>query len=354
MSTSGSESIPPALQRYSRQIRFAPIGVEGQKRLRESRVLLCGCGALGSALADGLARAGVGFLRIVDRDFVELSNLQRQVLFDEVDVAEQLPKVHAAVRKLSRINSQVEYEPLVVDIDHRNIRQLAGGIDLIVDGLDNFETRFLINDLSLDTETPWVYGGCVGSTGQSMLIRPGRTACLRCLIESPPGPDETETCDTAGVLGPIVSITAAWQVSLAIQCLTGRGDDIPQQLLIIDAWDGTCRTVSTAGLRDRGDCPACRRGERDWLSGKRASQSVVLCGRNAVQIRPAEDVRLDLAELATRLSPLGSVSRNPFLLKLIPAASELSITVFPDGRAIVQGTSELPVARHVYGQYIGA
>jgi len=217
------------LERYSRQVLFRDIGEAGQRKIMQARVLLCGCGALGSALADGLTRAGVGFLRIVDRDFVELSNLQRQVLFDEQDIAEQLPKAIAAGRKLRRINSSIEIETLVADIDHTNILKLFEGVDLVLDGMDNFETRFLINDAALETRIPWIYGGCIGSHGQTMAIFPFETACLRCLIEEVPGPGATETCDTAGIIGPAVNVVASLQVTAALKFLAGRRDLIPRR-----------------------------------------------------------------------------------------------------------------------------
>ncbi len=259
--------MPPELDRYSRQMLFHGIGAEGQQRIRHGRVLLCGCGALGSAIADGLVRAGVGFLRIVDRDFVELSNLQRQVLFDEQDITDELPKAIAAGRKLAKINSGVALDPIVADIDHTNMLKLATGVDLILDGMDNFETRFLINDAALETRLPWIYGGCVGSHGQVMPIIPGETACLRCLIGDVPGPGTTETCDTAGVIGPAVNVVAALQVVAALKILAGRRAEVEPMLTIVDVWDGTLRQMNVAHLRERSNCPACIQGKREWLSG---------------------------------------------------------------------------------------
>lgn len=341
-------------ERYSRQILFHGIGETGQSRISKGRVLLCGCGALGSAIADGLTRAGVGFLRLVDRDFVELSNLQRQVLFDEQDIADQLPKAVAAGRKLARINSGVALEPIVADIDHTNILKLAEGVDLILDGMDNFETRFLINDAALALRLPWVYGGCIGSHGQVLPIFPGETACLRCLIGDVPGPGMTETCDTAGIIGPAVNVVAALQVVLALKILAGRRDLIDPALLIVDVWDGTLRKMSVANLREQSHCPACVGGEREWLSGRKGSQTTVLCGRNAVQISPPEKRQLSFADLAPKLKGAGEVSYNQFLLRLTLAGGEQQITLFPDGRAIVKGTDDVSVARGLYSKYIGA
>jgi molybdopterin/thiamine biosynthesis adenylyltransferase len=344
----------PNLDRYSRQMLFHGIGEEGQRRIRQSQVLLCGCGALGSAIADGLVRAGVGFLRLVDRDFIELSNLQRQVLYDEQDIADALPKAIAAGRKLAKINSTVSLEPLVADIDHTNMLGLAAGVDLILDGMDNFETRFLINDAALETRIPWIYGGCVGSHGQVMAIFPGETGCLRCLIGDVPGPGMTETCDTAGVIGPAVNVVAALQVVTALKILAGRRDQVPPVLTIIDVWDGTLRQMSVASLRERSDCPACVHGQREWLSGARGSQTTVLCGRNAVQVSPAAKHAVSLPELATKLRGSGEVSQNAFLLRLTLPGGETQLTIFPDGRAIIKGTDDVTVARSLYARYVGA
>ncbi|MBS0202945.1 MAG: ThiF family adenylyltransferase [Planctomycetes bacterium] len=340
--------------RYSRQVRFAGIGSAGQQKLQSAKVLLCGCGALGTCLADTLVRAGVGLLRIVDRDFVDLSNLQRQVLFDEQDVADHLPKSIVAASKLARVNSQVMLEPHVADLDWRNIRDFASGMDLILDGTDNFETRFLVNDLSLETGIPWVYAGVVGSHGQTMAIFPNQSACLRCVIESPPDPGTTETCDTAGVIGPAVHMVTALQAATALKILSGQRELVTPQLTIVDVWDGTLRQMNLKDLRERGQCPACGPARRrDWLNGGQTSQSTILCGRNSVQISPAEPARLSLDVLATTLSPLGEVTRNPFLLRFTPTGQDLQLTVFRDGRAIIQGTEDIAVARGLYARYVG-
>jgi adenylyltransferase/sulfurtransferase len=344
----------PDLERYSRQILFQGIGEEGQKRIRHGRVLLCGCGALGSAIADGLVRSGIGFLRLVDRDFVELSNLQRQVLYDEQDIFESLPKAIAAGRKLAKTNSTVSLDPIVADIDHTNMLALAGGVDLILDGMDNFETRFLINDAALETRLPWIYGGCVGSHGQVMPIFPGETGCLRCLIGDVPGPGMSETCDTAGVIGPAVTVVAALQVVLALKILSGRRDLIEPVLTIVDVWDGTLRQMSVATLRERSDCPACVHGKREWLSGAKGSQTTVLCGRNAVQVSPPQRHSLSLPELAAKLRGVGDISQNAFLLRLTLPGGETQLTIFPDGRAIIKGTDDVTVARSLYARYVGA
>lgn len=342
------------LERYSKQVLFSEIGEAGQQRLLASRAVLFGCGALGSVLAETLVRAGVGWLRIVDRDFVELSNLQRQVLFDESDVAARLPKAVAAADKLRRINSSVTIEPVVTDVDHTNILSLIEGADLILDGSDNFELRFLINDASLDTGKPWIYAGVIGSHGQVMAIFPGDSACLRCLIERVPDAGSSETCDTAGVLGPAVQVVASLEAVAALKILTGQRDKVSRTLSYVDVWDGTLRQLNVSDLRERADCPACIHGERLWLSGQQGSRTSVLCGRNAVQVSPTQRGQLALDELAARLESSGDVQVNDYLLRLAPHGSPFELTVFRDGRAIIKGTSDLAVARGVYSRYIGS
>jgi adenylyltransferase/sulfurtransferase len=339
------------LDRYARQVRYAPLGPEGQARLIESRVLVCGCGALGSVLAGMMVRAGVGLVRIVDRDFVETSNLQRQMLFDEQDVKEQLPKAVAAAQKLRAINSEVRVEGIVADVHAGNIEQFCDGIDLIVDGMDNFETRFLVNDVAVKRRIPWVYGGCLGAEGQTMTILPGETACLRCLMQDCPPPGTMPTCDTAGILGPIVGVIASIEAIEAIKILSGHREAISRSLTVVELWDSCFRQVDVSRLRDQVDCPTCKRGEFPWLAGKQASRTAVLCGRNAVQLTPPQS-GISLDQLARQLEGVGPVSRNQFLLRLKVDPYEL--TVFPDGRAIVSGTSDVATARTVYAKYVGS
>ena len=340
-----------APDRYSRQTIFPGIGVEGQRRLGEAHVTLCGCGALGTVLANSLARAGVGHLRIVDRDFLELHNLQRQVLFDENDVSEGLPKAEAAARKLEAVNSSIHVEPVVTDVDHTNIVELTRDADLILDGTDNFETRFLINDVAVKLGLPWVYGGCIGSHGQTMTIIPGQTPCLRCVIESAPPPGMAPTCETAGILGPIVNVVASLQAAEALKILTGQLDAINRDLIVLDVWDGTFKKLKIAGLRDAVDCPTCKQHNFEWLDGKLGSHTTSLCGRNAVQIAQRTAERLSFEQLERRLSALGTVSYNRFMLKF--EADGYQFTVFPDGRAIIKGTNDVNKARTLYAQYIG-
>lgn len=342
---------PDDLDRYARQIRYPALGEAGQRRLCVGRVLVCGCGALGNVVAAMLVRAGAGAVRIVDRDLVDASNLHRQLLFDEEDAAEALPKAVAAARKLARASSTVRIEPIVADVTHRNVESLCEGVDVIVDGTDNFQTRFLLNDTALALGIPWIYGGCLGAQGQSMTILPRETACLRCLMPQCPAPGDVPTCETAGILAPIVGVIASIEAMEAIKILSGHPEAVSRSLAVVDLWDGQLRQIDLAGLRDRVDCPACKRGEYPWLSGREGAEAAVLCGRNAVQLsQPA--VSLSLDELAERLSGVGRVVRNEFLLRLEVAPYVISI--FPDGRAIVAGASDPATARAVWAKYVGS
>jgi adenylyltransferase/sulfurtransferase len=338
--------------RYDRQARFAPLGEEGQRRLAKSKALVCGCGALGSVVAETLVRAGVGTVRIVDRDFLELNNLQRQVLYDEQDVAEGLPKAVAAANKLRRINSEVQIEPNVADVTYRNIEELASDVDVIVDGADNFAIRFLVNDFAVKHNKPWVYGGCIGAEGQTMTILPGDSACLACLMSEAPPPGTTPTCDTAGVLGPIVGVVASIEAAEALKILSGHRESVSRRLTIVDLWDNQIRSIDLTRLRDGGDCRVCKHREFKWLSGELGSTSAVLCGRNAVQLSAAPGTKLSLDELAQRLAGVGSIQCNAYLMRL--AVDGFVLTVFPDGRTIVSGTDDLATARTVHARYIGA
>jgi len=344
--------LPAKFDRYERQIRYEPLGLAGQERLSESRVLICGCGALGSVLAGTLARAGVGNLKLVDRDFLELNNLQRQVLFDEQDVTEGLPKAVAAANKLRRINSQIHVEPVVADVDYRNVVKLSETVDLLLDGTDNFETRMLLNDVSARLGKPWIYGGCVGAEGQTMTVIPGQTACLRCLMPEPPPLGATASCDTAGILGSIVNVVASIQAAEAIKILSGNPEAINRGLTIVDLWDNRLRQVGTETLRDAGECPTCSGREFPWLEGQRGSQTVVLCGRNSVQLRSRDATTISLEDLAKKLATTGQVTQNKFLLRL--AVEKYQFTVFPDGRAIVSGTDDIAEARTLFARYIGS
>jgi len=339
------------LARYARQIRYAPIGVEGQRRLLDSRVLIVGCGALGSVLASTLARAGVGRLRIVDRDFLELNNLQRQVLYDESDVVSGLPKAIVARQRLQQINSQIHVDAVVADVDHRNIAGLVQNVDLILDGTDNFEIRYLLNDVAVERRVPWIYGGCIGAVGQTLVVLPGETPCFRCLHPEPPPPGSTETCDTAGILAPIINVIASIQACEAIKLLTGRKEAVCRELQVFDLWDNRVRQIRLDALRENRQCPACVGRVFPWLTGQRGSHSAVLCGRNAVQLSFPEHPTLSLSALAERLRGVGRVACNNYLLRL--AVDKYELVVFPDGRAIIQGTEDVAEARTLYARYIG-
>ena len=341
----------PKLARYARQMRYPPIGVEGQKKLLTSRALVVGCGALGSVIANTLARAGVGKLRLVDRDFLELNNLQRQILYDEGDVAAGLPKAIVARDRLSKINSQIEIEAHVADVEHTNIVKLCEGVDCIVDGTDNFETRFLINDAALKLRLPWVYGGCIGAEGQTLTILPGETPCLRCLMPEPPPPGSTPTCDSAGILGTIIGVVASMQANEALKILSGHREAISRTWNVFDLWDNTARQIKLDSFESQKDCPACSGREFPWLSGQRGSQTAILCGRNSVQLSFPGRAAISLDDLATKLAAVGSVTRNRYLVRA--AIDPYQLTVFPDGRAVIGGTEDVAEARSVYAKYVG-
>ena len=340
------------LDRYSRQVRFHGMREEGQQKLMASRVTLCGCGALGTVLANHLVRAGVGFVRVVDRDFIETHNLQRQILFDEDDVAGNLPKAEAAARKLRKINSTVTIEPVVTDIDATNIERLVSDVDLILDGTDNFETRYLINDAAVKLGKPWIFGGVIGSEGQTMTILPGETPCLRCVVEDSPPPGMTPTCETAGVLGPAVAVVASFEAVEAIKILSGNREALNKKLIMFDIWDWSFRELKVAGLKDKVDCPTCKHRKFEWLDGHLGSQTTTLCGRNAVQIATRRNEPLKFPEMAARLAGVGDVRHNAFMLRFGVDGHEF--TVFPDGRAIIKGTNDIAKARTLYAQYVGS
>lgn len=342
----------PALERYSRQIRFAGIREQGQKKLLTSRVTLCGCGALGTVLANHLVRSGIGNVRIVDRDFIETHNLQRQVLFDESDVAANIPKAEAAARKLRLVNSSVNIESVVTDINRTNILDLCHDADLILDGTDNFEIRYLINDVAVKLGKPWVYGGAIGSEGMTMTILPGVTPCLRCVFEAAPNPGEAGTCETAGVLSPTIGIVASFQAAEALKILTGQLELTNRELLCIDIWDNVTRRTKIAKLLGKVDCPCCQRKKFEWLEGEMGSQTTSLCGRNAVQVATRSNAKLNFEDMSQQLKLMGSkVNFNRFMLKF--DVDEYEFTVFPDGRAIIKGTNDVEKARVLYAKYIG-
>jgi len=334
------------IDRYSRQILFPGIGEEGQRRLGNSCVLIIGCGALGTIIATSLVRAGVGKVRIIDRDFIEYHNLHRQVLFDEDDIRNGLPKAIAAERHLKKVNSSVEVEGIVADVNYTNIERFVGDADLVLDGLDNFETRFLINDVSLKHKIPWVYGGAISSSGMTMSIIPGDTPCFRCMFASPPHGGMVLTCDTAGVISPAPFIIGSLESTEAMKILVGA-NNINRDLIYINVWEGTFKHLK---ISPRPDCPACR-GIYEFLKGQFEVECNLLCGQTAVQVMNPHVEQVSLEQLAARLKPVGKVSYNQFMLNFIVDGYEM--VVFPDGRAIVKNTTDKSLARGLYAKYIG-
>lgn len=373
-----------AFDRYHRQLILPQIGAAGQERLRASTALIVGCGALGTHIADGLARAGVGRLRIVDRDIVELTNLQRQVLFTERDVQQQVPKAEAARRAIAAINSDVAVDAIVDDFNAGSAEQHVAGSDIIIDGLDNFETRYLVNDLAVRDGLAYVYGGAIATTGMSMTILPHSAArkrsnvsrrvqwsddqatpCLRCLFPEPPPPGMTPTCDTAGILHAAVASVTAHQVAQAMKVLIGAIDRVDRSLWTIDVWSNETRRADVSGARNS-DCPCCAAGRFEYAHGSAAGTTTSLCGRNTVQILPPRRsdgtaATLDLSTLADRLKQVGTVSQTDYFVRCTlngsgdaSSGSKLELTVFPDGRVLVHGTSEPDIARTLHARYIGA
>jgi adenylyltransferase/sulfurtransferase len=344
-----------SLHRYDRQMLLPQIGAAGQRRLAGSRVLLVGCGALGTVIADQLVRAGVGHLTIVDRDIVELTNLQRQTLFDEVDAAAEMPKAIAAANRLRRVNSEVEITPVVADVHAGNIEELLRpGFGLILDGTDNVQTRYLINDVAVKHGLPWVYGAAVGVEGRVMGIVPGEkggTPCLRCVFPNPPSAAELPACDTAGVLGMGATIVGAYQAIEAIRLLVG--EKASGVLMRMAFWPPRTHAVSTADAR-RADCVCCGRRHFEYLDSPAGDAAVTLCGRNAVQVRPTGRLELSLEQLATKLMTVGAVERNAYFVKCrLRDPAGIMLTEFPDGRTLVQGVSELARAKSIHARFVG-
>ena len=335
--------------RYSRQVLFAAIGEEGQRRLAAARAIIIGCGALGSAQAEVLARAGVGKLRVVDRDFVEFSNLQRQTMFTEDDAANRLPKSIACANHLSEINSEINVEPEIADVNYSNIERLIDQCDVVLDGTDNFATRYLINDACVKHNVNWIYGAAVGSYGVTMTIRPNQTPCLRCVFPEAPAVASAPTCDTAGVIMPIINIVAAVQVSEALKLLTRQEKELHKSLMQFDVWRNEWRRISIGAPVT--DCPACSRHEFATLEPGNGDFTAVLCGRHAVQVSPSRPARIDLNLLGKRLAPSGEVRLNDYLLRF--QTGEFEMTIFQDARSIIRGTDDVPTARSLYARFVG-
>jgi len=334
------------IDRYSRQTIFPQIGIKGQQKLADSFVVIVGCGALGTVSANALVRAGVGKVKIVDRDFIEYHNLQRQFLFNEEDIKEQLPKAVAAQRHLEKINSTVEVKGVVADVNYSNVESLIKGADLIVDGSDNFETRLLINDVSLKHKIPWIYGGAIASSGMTMNIIPGITPCFRCRLPKLRSEGVALTCDTAGVISPATMTIGALQSTEALKILTGS-KKVNHDVIMVDVWEDTFLKFKS---RKRAGCPACG-GKYDFLDARYGTVTTILCGQNAVQVLNPERKKISFEQMAKQLKPLGKLSYNDFMLTFNVDHCEL--VVFPDGRAIVKNTNDEALARGLYAKYIG-
>ena len=332
--------------RYDRQMRFEAIGRAGQEAIRKTSVVVVGCGALGSVVCDQLVRAGVGRVTIVDRDVIELHNLQRQPLFTEKDFQEGLPKAVAAERALKEANGEVQVLGVVADVNYRTAKRLCDGADLIVDGTDNFETRLLLNDVALELGIPWIYGGAVGSEGRVKAIVPGETSCLRCLMDGPPPPGESPTCETAGIIAPTAYMVGSLEVSLALKLICG--EQLSGDLIVLDSWEPLLRAVAVPRLED---CPACVRGERLFLEGIHAGSATVMCGRETVQVLPPNNTSLDMVKLASELTGLGEVEDRRFYLSFDDG--ELWLSVFPDGRCLVHNTNDPNRAKAAVARYLG-
>jgi adenylyltransferase/sulfurtransferase len=335
------------MDRYSRQILLERIGEAGQEKLAKSSVLLVGCGALGTVIANNLIRAGIGYMKVVDRDYVELDNLQRQMLFDEEDVEKGMPKAVAAVDKLHKINSSVKIEAEVKDVNQKNIEELIKDVDIVLDATDNFEIRLLINDACFKHNIPWIYGAAISSYGMTMNIIPKMTACFRCIISSLPAPGSVDTCDTVGVLNAITSLIASLESNEAIKILLGDRD-LNRELLVIDLRDNSFDKIP---VKKRGDCPLCRDGKFEYLDKKGPSKAIKLCGREMIQITPQREMEIPLEHLKEKLERIGDASYLGFLLKF--RVDKYELIIFPDGRAFVKGVSDTETARSLYAKYIG-
>ncbi|RIX52426.1 thiazole biosynthesis adenylyltransferase ThiF [Paenibacillus nanensis] len=348
-----SQHEPNNHDRYSRQVRFARIGKEGQASLGASRVAIVGLGALGSVLSQHLVRAGVGYVRVIDRDVIEWSNLQRQMLYTEQDAAELLPKAEAAALRLRAMNSSIQIEPVAADLTAANAEELLAEVDLILDGSDNFSVRYLMNDYSLKHNIPWIYGGAVGASGMTMTFIPGETPCYRCLFPEPPPPGTTDTCETAGVISPIIDVIASVQAAEALKLLSGNANALHRTLFQVDLWNHTWLPLQMSHAR-REDCPACSKRHYAFLDHtEQETVAVALCGRDSVHLTPGtKPTNLDLEAIAAQLTTAGRISRNAYLLKIF-LSNDITFVLFRDGRAIVQGTEDPAKARSIYAELLG-
>lgn len=338
------------IERYSRQMILPGWGRTRQQRLAQKTAVVVGCGALGSHIASHMVRAGVGRLVLADRDFVEWHNLPRQALYSEADAEKGVPKAVAAGRRLRLLNSLVEIEEHVVDVNADTVEDLLAGADVVLDGADNFEVRYLVNEVCVKYDVPWVYGGVLGTYGLTAAILPGETPCLRCLLGPMPPPGAVPTCEVAGVLGPAVAIIAALEATEALKILLGRRDELLHSLVMVDVWSGDFERARIQ--KGAGRCPVCDDGRYELLEAEQGAMTAVLCGRNAVQITPRSPQRLDLASLADRLVDVGPVDVNKYLLRM--DVEGVQFTVFSDGRTIIKGTDDPVQARSLYARYVGS
>ena len=336
------------MDRYSRQILFDKIGESGQKKLLDSRVAIMGCGALGTVIANNLARAGIGYLRVIDRDIVELNNLQRQMLFDERDAVASLPKAIATANKLRQINSSIEIESEVTDVNYKNVDKLLKDIDIVLDGLDNMETRFLVNESCIKNNIPWVYGAAVGAMGSTVTIIPGKTACLKCIIDELPSPGTLPTCERVGVLNTVTNMIASLETTEALKFLVG--EPVNKDLIFIDVWGPSFDNLKIKRLAN---CSVCVKKEFKILKGggEDTTFATTCCGRNAVQIRPPKEVNLSLEALRMSLEKIGEVVFKGYLL--VFKVDKYEMIIFPDARVMVKGTRDESIARNLYAKYIG-
>jgi len=334
-------------ERYSRQIVFKEIGEEGQEKLKHSKVVVIGMGALGTVIANNLCRAGVGYLRLVDRDYVEISNLQRQAIYNEQDVQDNLPKAVAAVRYLQKVNSEITLEPVVSDVNSGNIEKFIEGMDLVLDGTDNLETRFLINDACQKHKIPWIYGGALTAAGMTMNIIPGETPCMRCIFPGLPEPGSSPTCSSAGVLAMITGIIGCLESTEALKILVGS-PKVSKELCIADIWNNSFQYME---VLKSPECPTCGQNRYEYLETIRGSYTTSLCGRDSIQVIPSKTGEMDFAQISEKLKSLGSVKYNPFILNFV--TGQLEITLFKDGRAIIKNAKDENAAKSVYSEYIG-
>ncbi|MDQ6418317.1 ThiF family adenylyltransferase [Paenibacillus sp. LHD-117] len=339
--------------RYARQMRFRPIGETGQKRLADARVAVVGVGALGCVIAQHLVRSGVGFVRLIDRDIVEWSNLQRQLLYTEQDAEDLLPKAEAAARRLGAMNGTVAIEAVAADLSADNAESLLDGVELIVDGTDNFTVRYLVNDYAIKHGVPWIYGGAVGASGMTMTILPDETPCYRCVFPETPPPGASDTCETAGVISPIVDVIGSLQATEALKLLSGNREALHGTLFQADLWNHAWLPLSIRHAK-RPDCPVCGEERRfEYLDhDEQVPIAAALCGRNSVHLTPGTKVALDLGQLAERLSAAGELDQNPYLLR-VKLKNDMTFVLFSDGRAIIQGTEETSKARSIYAELLG-